>query len=152
MFHSSSSSNAVWSLVLKVLSKGTSTDYSTISTTFLGGCWIQSFLQGTLFPLSNFFSFLFTVFAYSPTQYAHFVSMSRSIILGWMRRALKITIQLIFLSSSLSLCYTFEGIRALIVQALQTSFYIFLRFSPDWPQASFIIIKKKTVLMFSMRS
>lgn len=65
------------------------------------------------------------------------------ICLGWMRRALEITIQLSFLSSSFSLCYTFLGIRALIVQALQTFFYSFLRLSPDWPQASFIIIKKK---------
>lgn len=32
----------------------------------------------------------------------------------------------------------------MIVQALQISFCIFLRLSPDWPQASFISIKKKT--------
>lgn len=75
------------------------------------------------------------------------------VFLGWMEKALEITIQLSSLSSFFSLCYPFWGIRALIVQALQTSFCIFLRLSPDWPQASFIILKKKNpVLMFSMRS
>lgn len=73
------------------------------------------------------------------------------VFLGWMERAVEITIQLSFISF-FSLCYPFWGIRALIVQALQTSFCIFLRVSPDWPQASFIILKKKTVPMFSMRS
>lgn len=65
------------------------------------------------------------------------------VFLGWMATALEITIQLSFLTSFFSLCYPFWGIRALIVQALQTSFCIFLRLSPDWPQASFIILKKK---------
>lgn len=65
------------------------------------------------------------------------------VVLGWMEKALEITIQLSFLSSFFGLSNPFWGIRALIVQAPQTSFCIFLRLSPDWPQASFIILKKK---------
>lgn len=59
-----------------------------------------------------------------------------------MERALEITILLSFLSSFFSLSYPFWGIRALIVQALQISFCIFLRLSLDWPQASFIVLIK----------
>lgn len=132
-------------LVLKVLSKGTSTDCSTVSVTgfwVFFGCWIPLFLQGILFPFNNFSSCLFVACAYSPIQYVHSVSMAKSYIFGMDGESTgnnnTALISLIFQP----LLYFF-GNKTPGRQALQTSFYIFFRLSPDWPQASFIIIKKK---------